>query len=627
MSRSYYLFGGGGSGGVTDPETVRDTIAAALRAGQNINIVSDDVADTITITANMDPEVIRDTIGSALVAGSGIGIVVDDANNTITWTNNGTLTQFSVDIDPPDATGTLTANTVVSTAIASVNSLYSTTRGAHTVSLRFRPGTYRLTQENIMDPLTISTGLRRGLNIGGPIGSGKRSVLLIWDTAVTASTDQTKGALFTLVNQRQFRFHDIGFQSNNANQSLFYLWCSVGSDGIYPEFPTGAQNSANWTDIYVDGAWRNVWGVDGNIRANLNSEMSFERWTFSNSLSVTDQVFRWGFPLRDAVFLSTGISAPSVGTFTLSYLGQTTGSLAYNASAASIQTALEGLSTIGTGNVTVTASSTPTAGSYVILFKNAMAGNFDGTQFTTTTSGWSGVSWKVFLYPPQQGQFLNYAFGNNEFEYAQGNLFGMFRGGCITFYGYHSVIVGIGGGTNGGIMFYAPEIATHPDDCCKLNVGGTFRAECRTQYATVVDMAWHGVNKVISFDMLTVSINAISGGATGGTVRAMPIMRFRNGVDAQMPFIKIRGTDLPGYILIENTGTGATGGRLMLEQVRLKSWTSTGTPAHGAVLFASTALAQADTAAAIRVVGSARGNHVNVTTNGAVDYTDGNWSV
>ena len=42
---------GGGTAGTTDPEIVRDTIAAALRAGPNVTIVHDDLADTITISA------------------------------------------------------------------------------------------------------------------------------------------------------------------------------------------------------------------------------------------------------------------------------------------------------------------------------------------------------------------------------------------------------------------------------------------------------------------------------------------------------------------------------------------------------------------------------------------------
>lgn len=43
---------------------------------------------------------------------------------------------------------------------------------------------------------------------------------------------------------------------------------------------------------------------------------------------------------------------PDGGTFTLSYGGQTTAALAWNATAGQIETALEGLSTIGTGNIT-----------------------------------------------------------------------------------------------------------------------------------------------------------------------------------------------------------------------------------------------------------------------------------
>ena len=47
----------------------------------------------------------------------------------------------------------------------------------------------------------------------------------------------------------------------------------------------------------------------------------------------------------------------SGGTFTLSYGGQTTGNLAYNASTAVVEAALEALSTIGLGNVAVTGAS------------------------------------------------------------------------------------------------------------------------------------------------------------------------------------------------------------------------------------------------------------------------------
>jgi hypothetical protein len=50
---------------------------------------------------------------------------------------------------------------------------------------------------------------------------------------------------------------------------------------------------------------------------------------------------------------------PTGGTFTLSYQGQTTSGIAYNAAAATVQTALEGLSSIGSGNVACTGGALP----------------------------------------------------------------------------------------------------------------------------------------------------------------------------------------------------------------------------------------------------------------------------
>ena len=48
--------------------------------------------------------------------------------------------------------------------------------------------------------------------------------------------------------------------------------------------------------------------------------------------------------------------SPTGGTFTLTYKGQTTAGIAYNAAASAVQTALVGLSTVGTGNATVSGS-------------------------------------------------------------------------------------------------------------------------------------------------------------------------------------------------------------------------------------------------------------------------------
>jgi hypothetical protein len=61
----------------------------------------------------------------------------------------------------------------------------------------------------------------------------------------------------------------------------------------------------------------------------------------------------------------------TAGKYTLEFQGQKTGELAFDASAAEIQTALTGLSRIGSGNVEVTGASSP----FTITFKAALANN------------------------------------------------------------------------------------------------------------------------------------------------------------------------------------------------------------------------------------------------------------
>lgn len=97
------------------------------------------------------------------------------------------------------------------------------------------------------------------------------------------------------------------------------------------------------------------------------------------------------------------------GTFTLTYDGQTTGNIAYNASAATVEAALEGLSNIGAGEATTTGSA---GGPWTVTFSGNLAGTdvdqitVDGTNLTgklsvsitQTTDGVSGAENEVHLY-------------------------------------------------------------------------------------------------------------------------------------------------------------------------------------------------------------------------------------
>lgn len=77
---------------------------------------------------------------------------------------------------------------------------------------------------------------------------------------------------------------------------------------------------------------------------------------------------------------SVTLTSATGGTFTLSYGGQTTAAIAYNASAAAVQAALEALSTIGAGNVAVTGAA---GGPYTVTFQSAL-GATDVAQMTAS---------------------------------------------------------------------------------------------------------------------------------------------------------------------------------------------------------------------------------------------------
>lgn len=82
--------------------------------------------------------------------------------------------------------------------------------------------------------------------------------------------------------------------------------------------------------------------------------------------------------------------APSGGTFTITFNGQTTASIAYNASASTVLSALEGLSNIDPGDVTVSGSA---GGPWTVTFEGKYAGTnvveMTGTSSLTGTSAQS----------------------------------------------------------------------------------------------------------------------------------------------------------------------------------------------------------------------------------------------
>lgn len=135
-----------------------------------------------------------------------------------------------------------------------------------------------------------------------------------------------------------------------------------------------------------------------------------EQWTRTSEISrgVTYQAYvddvlgtdmkAWidGPGWRDLAPLSNEVQSvaitggPTGGTYTLSYSGQTTGAIVYNATATQVRTALAALSNIGTGNVTCTGGPHPSS-PVAVTFTGALAGT-DVAQMTATGSLTGGTS-------------------------------------------------------------------------------------------------------------------------------------------------------------------------------------------------------------------------------------------
>lgn len=108
---------------------------------------------------------------------------------------------------------------------------------------------------------------------------------------------------------------------------------------------------------------------------------------------------------------TVSLGAPSAGTFTLTYKGQTTAGIAFNAAASAVQSALIALSTIGTGNVTVTGSA---GGPYSVIFAGTLA-----TDTTAMTGSGSGLTGGTFLIT--QNQSFNKFTHDMALKVAKGN--------------------------------------------------------------------------------------------------------------------------------------------------------------------------------------------------------------
>jgi hypothetical protein len=100
---------------------------------------------------------------------------------------------------------------------------------------------------------------------------------------------------------------------------------------------------------------------------------------------------------------------PTGGTFVLSFAGQVTAAIAYNAAAAAVQAALEALSTIGTGNVVCAGGALP--GTAVTATFQGKCAAIDQPMMTSISSLTGGTNPAIAITETTKGQTGGMQFG------------------------------------------------------------------------------------------------------------------------------------------------------------------------------------------------------------------------
>ncbi|TFV90388.1 hypothetical protein [Blastococcus sp. CT_GayMR16] len=158
-----------------------------------------------------------------------------------------------------------------------------------------------------------------------------------------------------------------------------------------PVFPfrdvgaTGAEASLTIGQTYVDLVAEQIAMAAG---AELSEQMtnitvSFAEQTMPNLRTALNMPN----PVGTSEVQTISLGSATAGTIAITVNGQTTGAIAYNASAATVQTALESLSNVDAGDIVVTGGPLPAA--VTLTFGGSYAGT-DVGQVTVAPTGLTG---------------------------------------------------------------------------------------------------------------------------------------------------------------------------------------------------------------------------------------------
>ncbi len=175
---------------------------------------------------------------------------------------------------------------------------------------------------------------------------------------------------------------DVVASGPDNNGTNFEVCVPASGDSCKPGLSTVATGGAMNTPqgVAVDQATNNVYVTDqGNLRVQQFDQNGVFIRAFGQDVVSTGPDDK---PATSAIQTLT-VTATG-GKYTLAFQGQTSSELAFNATAAQIQTALQALTSVGAGNATVSETS---AGVFKVTFAGNLANNPEPTIAAASAAG------------------------------------------------------------------------------------------------------------------------------------------------------------------------------------------------------------------------------------------------
>jgi hypothetical protein len=248
----------------------------------------------------------------------------------------------------------------------------------------------------------------------GALATTVCATLIVKNVITTPIVRTTRGGLTTVTPQNEIQ--SIQFEDNQ----LFNVDAggSVGPSFVTYKLTLNGQDTVEMnvrtTAAGVKSALVALAGVDncnvGLVDSTLFVEFLSEDGSANQSQLVATMVngtlgvagvgvscaishVQVGVAAKNETQTVTPVGSPTGGTYTLTFGGNTTSSIAYNASAGAVETALEALASIGSGNATVTGDA---GGPWTVEFTGTLAAAAQ-SLITATSSLTGGVTDSVTI--------------------------------------------------------------------------------------------------------------------------------------------------------------------------------------------------------------------------------------